>query len=416
MDENVRVRRFKRAVYIAAPLFIFIVTYIMVMKEARLEKASDVVAHMKKCLSLEEVMSVSDNGWHIICYLIYELMPVSIETAASITSALFNAFEAVIIVWLANFMLKPDYRRSESFWLVSFISASSLLVGPLYLRFFNPRYYYGQSSPNPWHSPTTTAVKPFALLISIVTAFYWQCDPGEVVKVGKRQMKKTTVYQIWLAVLLLVSTLIKPSILTIYFPLCFFAALIKLIRQKGHGFFKLIGQHLYFLPSAALFLVQYLKIYVMKGSASAETTGGIEIALFKVAKMASPCFPVSVILRMAFPFAVVIIWRKTVFKDKLFNICFWQYILGLLVFWTFAETGTRASHGNFGWGNVIGSSLLWIWCVIYFFKRWREEKPGEQKGAAIKLKFAVPAFLLGLHLCDGIIYYFNLLHNMAGQL
>ena len=414
--ENERISRIRRAVYIAAPLFIFIITYILVLKETGLEKNSDVASHMRKCLSFEEMMSVSHNGWHIVCYLLYEMLPIPIETAASIASALFNAFACVLTIWLCEHMMKPDYSRKESFWLVSFLSASALIIGPLYLRFYNPRYYVGQSSPNPWHSPTTMGVRPFALLITILTAFLWDCGEEETTKAFGRVLKRKTVLQIWLGILLLAATLIKPSILTIYLPVCGVRALICLVKGKGRNLLTLIRDHLYFLPSAALFLFQFMKIYIIGGTASAKTTEGIEIALFKVTNMAAPFFPVSVVLRMAFPFAVIIIWRKIVFKDTMFKISFWQYVAGMLVFWIFAEKGSRASHGNFGWGNVIASSVLWIWCLIFFVRQWKSEGPAKESSAGTKAKFIVPACLFFWHLAAGSAYYFHVLHNMAGQL
>ncbi len=387
--------------YLAAPALIFIITCLIFYEQAHLSPGSDVAKHMQKALSLDRVLSISHCGWHFVCWLVYVCLPIHIEAAAAIACGLFNAFTAFLVLWIADRYLAD---HTDDWKIPTAATLIALLVGPCYLRFYNHNYYLGQGSPNVWHNPTTTAVRPFMILIGVMTVDYWQMDGNERVTLGNRTMKKTTLYQCLLGILLLLSTLMKPSFLMMYGPLCVLTALFRLVKGKGRNFFALIGQHLYFLPSACLFLAQFIRVYII-GDVK-KGTSGVAIALFKVARLHAPSVLISLGLKMAFPFLVIYIWRKSLFKDKLFQFVFLQFVIGLLTTWTLTETGGRAKSGNFGWGNILASSFLWILCVIWYVKQWMEENeihPFENWSVKIKAKYVLPGIFLVWHLLGGIL-------------
>ena len=87
------------------------------------------------------------------------------------------------------------------------------MVGPLYLRFYNHLYYLGQNTPNPWHNPTYTGVRPFMFIVTLLTIYYWHLtgESGQAAGNGDskdtetrrvRMNRKTAAMQILLAALL----------------------------------------------------------------------------------------------------------------------------------------------------------------------------------------------------------------------
>ncbi len=405
--------RRRAALYTIAPTVIFIISFMMFYKEALLPGKSDMLAHMKSAASFDLVMGLTHNGWHFVCWLFYACLPISLEVAAGLSTAVFNTLTAVLVIWLIERYFKDISSHVPAATVTAIIS---LIVGPLYLRFYNSRYYMGQGTPNVWHNPTTVACRPFMILITVLTVEYWSCDREEHVAVGRRSLKKTTAYQWGLMLLLLISTIIKPSYLMVYLPVCGLRGLYLLGKGRGKNIISLICQHLYFIPSLLVFLWQYIKIYLLGGISGNVGESGIEIAFFKVARLYASSVTVSLILKMAFPFLVILIWRKVLFKDKLFQLVFAQFVSGLLITWTFAETGKRAKHGNFGWGNMLAASLFWIFCVIFFVKEVLENREKIAESAAEKVKYGIPAIVLLWHLLAGISYYVSLLLNMSSQL
>lgn len=411
LDRNKMERKRKIALYTIAPTIIFIISFIMFCAQGMLPEKSDMVTHMKYALSLTEVMTLSHNGWHFVCWLFYACLPISIEVAAGMSTAVFNAFTAVLVIWLIDKYFKDVLNNVA---VATVTAVTTLVVGPLYLRFYNSHYYLGQGSPNVWHNPTTIAVRPFMILITVLTVEYWSCEKEERISLGRHNMKKKTAYQWVLLILLLISTVIKPSYLMVYLPVCGIRALFQLCKARGRNFISLICSHLYFLPSLVVFLWQYIKIYLLGGAASGEAgETGIAIAFFKVARLYASSVTVSLILKMAFPLLVVIIWRKILFKDKLFQLVFAQFLAGLAITWTFTETGKRARHGNFGWGNILAASFLWIFCVIFYVKEVLENKDKIAEDTVMKVKYGIPAIVLLWHLLAGICYYISLLVNMS---
>lgn len=406
--------------YFVSFLSIFIMTHAMFYKEAQLTVSSDIVTHMKYILSLDQVLKLTHCGWHFVSWLFYACLPITPVQAAVLVTALFNGLTAVLVAWLADRYLtagKETGKSREMAWLPAVISFVACTVGPLYLRFYNANYYKGQGTPNVWHNPTAVAVKPFMILVDVITLGYWECRKEE--KNGAERAswkKKLRNYQYILAVLLAVSTLIKPSFLMVYLPVCGIAELWRLVKNKGSRkeWGEAVVQNLYFVPSLLIFLWQYLKIYIIGGEAAGE--GGIAIAFFRVARLYAPSVLISLGLKMAFPILVIVIWRKKIFKDRLFPLLFGQFLVGLAITWTFTETGSRAGHGNFGWGNMLAASFVWIFCIIFYVREMVEERHKLRTDKGCRWKYGIPFLFLLWHFLAGICYYWELLHDMGRQL
>lgn len=394
----------------------FLITLIMFTKQTRV--IGDIGVHMQYSLSLDNVVRMQHFGWHFVCWLIFVCLPVTIDQAAVLTTALFNGVTAVIVAWLARKLLDDPHiawKGKISSYLPAILAFVGMTVGSLYLRFYNNEYYLGQGTPNPWHNPTTIAVRPFMLLVSLITLDYWDlwmekgfdrpCDP-----------KRCRKYQWILMLLLLLSTLAKPSFLMIYLPVCGIAELWRMRKhwKQGEAWKCAILRNLYYIPTLLLFLWQYITLYMFGGEASGQN--GVAIAPFYFAKIHAPSVTVSLLLRMAFPFLVIVIWRKKIFKERLFPMIFGEYLMGLLISWTLTETGNRAGDGNFGWGNALGTWFLWIFCLIYFVKELGQDWERIKKEPRYGIKYLIPGMFLIWHFLAGISYYIYVLNNMSSQL
>lgn len=419
--ENKQDRKRKGWMYFAAFSSIFIMTYVMFQKQAQLTVSSDIVTHMKYILSLDQVLKLTHCGWHFICWLFYACLPITPAQAAVLVTSLFNGIFAVLVAWLADQYLIQGTQAGKSgkkmAYLPAMISFVACTVGPLYLRFYNANYYKGQGTANVWHNPTVIAVRPIMIVIDVLALGYWEWrkeeKTGEERKAWKKKLRR---YQYLLTVLLAISTLIKPSFLMVYLPVCAIAELWRLIKEKQglKAWGDAIKKNLYFLPSLLIFLWQYLKIYIIGGEASGE--GGIAIAFFKVARSYAPSVVISLGLKMAFPVLVIFIWRKKIFKERMFPLIFSQFVMGLLISWTFTETGRRAAHGNFGWGNVLAASFLWVFCLIFYFREMLEDQQKLRTDQKCRWKYGIPFLFLVWHLLAGLCYYWELLHDMGRQL
>ncbi len=385
------------AIYLTAPAIIFLVTYYVFYLQVINPHGGDIVVHMQKARVLDDVLTLSDCGWHFVTYLFYVCLPVEIGVAACLSTASFNALTAIVILWILERYFDRDMR---SFTLMTVVTLVCMMVGPLYLRFYNPHYYLGQGSPNIWHNPTTLAVRPFMLLIVVWTVDYWNFDEKETVSLAGRQIKKVNAYELLLAVTLLVSTLMKPSFLMVYCPVCAVVILYRLVKSRGRLFGKLVLRNLYFLPSLFVFLWQYIRIFIFGGALN--SSPGVEIAFLRVARIFAPSVIVSLILKMAFPILVILIWRKKIFQDPLFRVVFLQALVGLFISWTFAETGGRAEHGNFGWGNVLASFFLWMMCILFYVRELYRDKDKFAGDWKLKWKYGIPGVILLWHLLAGI--------------
>ena len=421
--DNKREYSRKGRMYFGAFFSIFIMTYVMFQKQAQLTVSSDLVTHMKYILSLDQVLKLTHCGWHFVCWLFYACLPITPAQAAVLVTSLFNGFSAVLVAWLAdqyliqNQKMKVGQKGCKMAYFPAVVSFVACTVGPLYLRFYNANYYKGQGTPNVWHNPTAIAVRPFMIIIDVVTLGYWNCrkgkNDGEEQTAWRKRMRR---YQYLLTVLLAVSTLIKPSFLMVYLPVCGVVELCRLAKNKmgWKAWRDAVGKNLYFIPSLLIFLWQYLKIYIVGGTGSDES--GIAIAFFKMARMYAPSVLISLGLKMAFPILVIFIWRKKIFKDRLFSLIFGQFLVGLLITWTFVETGKRAGHGNFGWGNVLAASFIWIFCIIFYFREMLEDRRKPCATKTFRWKYGIPFLFLVWHFLAGISYYWELLHDMGRQL
>jgi hypothetical protein len=85
------------------------------------------------------------------------------------------------------------------------------------------------------------------------------------------------------------------------------------------------------------------------------------------------------------------------------------FVISLLLFGLFCETGYRKYHANFSWSYMFCLSILFL-CSTIVFLRWTSDIPKNVRAFRLKFFFCSMAFLF--HLFSGIFY---LIHLTSGK-
>ena len=316
--------------------------------------------------------------WHFCVRFINWLLPFGREFSAAFVTACFLGAAGAL---LYSFLWNANGRKWEV-WKCVLLALSLLFVTALYMPWYNPQVYLGQSSPTIWHNPTNLAVKPLALLIFLC-----------FVKIYR---ERETIGNGWIAgesALLLLSCFIKPSFLQGFLPAMVVFLLIELIPNRGNSFLFSLKLALMCVPSGIYFIVQYLAMFDSGENRS------IELSPFEVIGLDAPNPLFSILLSVAFPlFVLVVLGIKRVFQDKALWLALLFYICSLLEFVLLVER-PEVSAGHFEWALQLALLLLFVMTALRFYQtRWK------QKAICV-----IGNLLFLYHVLSGLWYYIDLL-------
>ena len=103
-----------------------------------------------------------------------------------------------------------------------------------------------------------------------------------------------------------------------------------------------------------------------------------------------------VVLIMAFPLYTLVLCRAQK-ADTTFVLTLLMNLTAIVEMLLLGEDGRRASDGNFGWGMMGASLMLWVVCLIRFLRQqdvWNWRRPRNLAGW----------LLLAWHLASGVYY------------
>lgn len=371
-------------------VFIFVATYTVVLSRYT---HSDFVLHAQTAeLALKEGLGVllretSYPIWQLLVAGISLVLGSPTVISAAIATGLLNVLSYTIVYKY----LVLEHKESSRFIMV--LSLLFLMIGPLYMPWFNEDVYLGQGTPNIWHNPTTMCVRPFALLTYILVLHILEAYESNV-KIEKKNW-------IGLAILMLICNLAKPSFFQIVVPGLGLYLLLLLIQTKGKAFLFCVKMALAFVPSAVVLIWQFVISFMV--SSSAEAGGGIVIAWFEVLRAYTPDLPTSLFLVFAFPVYVLITnWKHL--KERDVKLTLFMFLGGFLEAAMLAEEGYRRLHGNLTWGYMLSIFFVYLTAFKYFIKKNKEYNYENTKE---KIVVAIGWVLLILQLFIGL-YYMNL--------
>ncbi len=345
--------------------------------------------------------------WHLSVAAVHKLLalPVfakiplvtgSLQQAAALTSGAYYALMYLVSCQIIK-LFETEVKRP----LLSFVCFCLHTAAALYVPFFNETPYLGQGSPNVWHNPTTIGVKWVALIVFMLTA-------AELTRMVKTDFKKHVriLPGILIAVLMVVSNLYKPSLVMVYYPAIFILCLVWLVHYRGRNFLHCLELFVICLPSLALMIRQYMLSFGGSG-----TGGGLEIAPFKTASLYTPNVLISTLLLLAFPLFMLLVTMIGKHMDMADWFGWLMLLAGLAEKLLLAETGERASHGNFSWGYLLAVYFVWFLAIRDYMCLWQTRSLYAVR--VLRVRDHVLCFfatvLLTLHVLSGAYYLYYLI-------
>jgi hypothetical protein len=242
-----------------------------------------------------------------------------------------------------------------------------------------PSVRWGQLSPNIWHNPTGIFAMPFCLLVFLA---------------GLAALERPSLTTMALAgAAMVLSLLAKPNYVLAFGP-CFaiaaFAVWNRAIDAGRLSFGAVLGQALLALGPATLVLVRQFQSTF--GEHPGEIAGVRIAALAGWSVLMKPQYiPYAILLSIAFPLTVAILYWRDVFRDRTTALAWAVFAVSVVQFLLLAETGKRAEHGNFGWGAVLANQVLFVACCDFLLR----QPPSNSRNVAF--------IVFGFHLLSGCI-------------
>lgn len=334
------------------------------------------------------VRHVAHPLWHL---MVVTLMTIGLP--AKIASALITALAKTAEVWLVHRLFTVALNRKYSRGVITLFTAACCSLACFWVPWYNPTVYYGVGTPNTWHSCTQMLVLVFMILSVPLTAWCWESFEKLLPEQGA-QTRLPWKQPIALGVLLVIGLLAKPTFLQAFLPAACLYFLVQWIRHpKNSRFFVQII--LCVLPAVILMLLQY--VYYFGNVISTSTSMEIQLSWQKLRYTA-----IQVLLLNAFP--LYTLWATR--KQKWDTCCILTLLLNIVAILEMiilGEGGSRSQDGNFAWGLMGASMMLWIVCLIRFLKDVRLKKPEPRH---------IPGWiLLFWHQFTGIYYFIYLLFS-----
>lgn len=321
------------------------------------------------------------GGW--FQYSIYYLL---VYLTSFTNTTLFNLQVSAVIILTFSVILKT----SISYMLInknvqnkplSLLSAIILMFVSSIVTWWNPTHvYYGQLSPTIWHNSTTILAIPFTILLFYLMLIV--LDNPSIKNLSK------------IGILIIINLLAKPNYLLCFLPVFFLLIMIKLIKSNLSIRRKVLYMVLIIVPPVILLAYEYINTFT--------DDIGIQIAPFTVWKLSTPNIIASLILSILFPLIYTISYLKTAIKSKPVLYSWLIFIMALLQFILFSETGARFGCGNFAWGCYISNYILFLTCLISLLK---------QQNHNAKYYFSL--LILSMHFLSGVFYFYRISLGMG---
>jgi hypothetical protein len=278
--------------------------------------------------------------------------------------------------------------KKFSAFLAGSLSVGLMLIAPLFfLQPFDNLWYMvnGYIGTNIYHNPTILLLKPFAVL-----QFYFSV---QALTSAKSNWKS------WLipAICSVIAVFTKPNYAICLLPVLCILALIRLLKKQPVDWKKILCGII--IPSTAVLVWQFLITY---GPA---TDSKVIVAPFAVMSSYSGLLAIKLLLSIAFPLTVTLLFWKDAVKDTGMQLGWLGFGIASIYTYFLAETGQRFLSGNFIWSAEISLFLLFLACILFLAgKKLSEEK-------YIKKWFVLTTGLF--HVLFGIIFYTYLWYHLV---
>ncbi|MBQ8138951.1 MAG: hypothetical protein IJ195_05795 [Lachnospiraceae bacterium] len=227
-------------------------------------------------------------------------------------------------------------------------------VMPFFVKWAGMYRYVSYQSPNVWHNSTYIVMR----LCAVIFMYFY-------VKYEKDYAEKTISFKRWLilALLLALTTFVKPSFLTVFAPALALKLLWDLIKNKVK-FLRAFLMGIIVVPSMLVILWQNSVLF------GKDTDSGYKISFMETFSFHADHPKVTVVLSVAFPVVVfVCLAVETLIRlagDKTYIFSLVMAVIGFAEAILLIETGHRSKDGNFLWGYSVALFFLYLTS----FKKW----------------------------------------------
>ena len=385
------------------------------------DRAADYLAHSLWAVGLSpaQVLSSfydgSEHLWHILMRLTFRLTG-NLWLSAALVTAAANA-AAYLLLFLLTGRVLPEKCPA---WVRALLMFAVFVAGALWLPGW--RYYAFAGTANTWHNPTNLMVRPFALAVFYMTVRIYERRRGEgqafSFRGGFAAQFRQPVYRWWELILyplcILFSVYAKPSFLQFFAPAILLFLLWDVIRTRGMLLPFCLKLALAYIPAGLILLTQFTSFF--SGGVSLPAAGEAEAAAASASAgvavyFLQPSFDGAgeLLLRLgellcrilrvsAFPLFLLCAAPRRFLSCAACRLGLTGAAVGRLEHIFLHETGSRASHGNFQWGQYLSAWVLWCAAMELFASLIREDS------AAGRLARRIGLPLLGWHLLSGAAY------------
>ena len=203
----------------------------------------------------------------------------------------------------------------------------------------------------------------------------------------------------WLlfAVVLVITTGVKPSFLTVFAPAMALKLLWDLFHKVSFKQIFLFGCAV--LPACGVVLWQNMVLF-------GEDTGqGFALKPWFTFSLHADRPKLAVLCSIAFPLVILVFSLKELYKDKNYFFAWLMTGIGFLEAALLAETGSRANDGNFVWGYSFAIFYLFVISFVKWLQLWQK---GRQNTIS-KILFTVGMLVLLYQTYCGVYFYLRLL-------
>lgn len=299
---------------------------------------SDLSDHIKLIeLIIQHQYHIPHAGFHYVTLFVSNFFHLSREYSAIMLLCFFVLISFFITFFTLKYFLKEIYPEKTLILFSLFLH----LVTPIFLPILNTTIYFGQGSPNIWHSPTFIMTKPFVLIIILLVI--------PILKDFKNQYSNRNITIAGL--LLLISVYFKPNFAMAFIPALGIFILIKYRSE----FKKYVLSFFIVLPAIVLLGYQFFSTYFMPDIKIGGTEDQIIFSFFGVWKVHSPCIPLSVLRGIIFPISILIFRKKDVQENDYLTI---SWIIYIVAFFEAALLAEKVSFYAFNFSNGYNFSLI----------------------------------------------------------
>ena len=347
---------------------------------------SDFPAHIQ--VSLE---GLGYSLMHFIIKMVYlfknsEVLLSLVMSAMTVMTAVLTAvlINTVINLLSGSSKTKLSIENYAFFYL---ISLSLLFSASIYIPYFWPHIYFnGSIATQPWHNSTYSIMRLFAT----PTVIYYFKIETTYLKNGF-SIKELLLFTVFLSLV----NFAKPNFILTFGVAMLLMLIFDFLRSKGKSFFKALLFGSCVIVSLVPVLFQYGVLFNEESGSSVS----VNFSLL-TQRLFSKTFPFLLISNFLFPIVstiIILVYKHTSKETLSTRILAEGWLFSLVSFLqsnVLSETGLRANHGNFTWGEKYFSLLLFIICFSYIIKIALDNK-----------KYYFSLLLYMPHFVTGVLYF-----------